>query len=268
MMLPMRRLTVPPITHRVHYVHRVHRIQVSAKMGEGEVFGELAILSGRPRGASCTAMTDVQCLVLDGVDLEDVMAQGSSNGQQQAHFGVQLKYSSRIDAVTLMRYAHDVKVCIDAAVDEIMLAEAEEDARMLEMEERAQGQEEPNNGNNGTDGSAGSNTNTGTAQAGLPGLLTTSNADTPKVTLRPNNATRLATFDKGEVFLDEWVKTAVQDEHRRKMVENAGKNTSVQKEKIKKLYAPDRERTVNQLAALLPSFDLNGSITTLLDLQI
>ena len=133
-----------------------------------------------------------------------------------------------------------------------------------------------NDGNNGNDGSAGSNagssagsnTNTGTAQAGLPGLLTTSNADTPKVTLRPNNATRLATFDKGEVFLDEWVKTAVQDEHRRKMVENAGKNTSVQKEKIKKLYAPDRERTVNQLAALLPSFDLNGSITTLLDLQI
>jgi hypothetical protein len=131
-------------------------------------------------------------------------------------------------------------------------------------------------GTDGTDGSVGSNAgssagskiNTGTAQAGLLGLLTTSNADTPKVTLRPNNATRLATFDKGEVFLDEWVKTAVQDEHRRKMVENAGKNTSVQKEKIKKLYAPDRERTVNQLAALLPSFDLNGSITTLLDLQI
>ena len=102
---------------------------------------------------------------------------------------------------------------------------------------------------------------------GLPGPAP-SNADTPKVTLRPNNATRLATFDKGEVFLDKWVKTAVQDEHRRKMVENAGKNTSVQKEKIKKLYAPDRERTVNQLAALLPSFDSNGSITTLLDLEI
>jgi CRP-like cAMP-binding protein len=97
---------------------------VAAKMGEGEVFGELAILSGRVRGASCTAMTDVEALVLDGVDLEDVMAQGSSSGKKS--FGVQLKYSSRIDAVTLMRYAHDVKVCMDAVDDEMLLREEQE----------------------------------------------------------------------------------------------------------------------------------------------
>ena len=54
---------------------------VTAKMGPGEVFGELAILSGKPRGASCTAMTDVQALVLDGEDLDKVMAQGGSNGK-------------------------------------------------------------------------------------------------------------------------------------------------------------------------------------------
>ena len=74
---------------------------VAAKMGEGEVFGELALLSGQPRGATCTAMTDVTCLVLDGTDLDDVMAQGSSGASSK--LSVQLKYSSRIDAVTLMR---------------------------------------------------------------------------------------------------------------------------------------------------------------------
>ena len=74
---------------------------ITAKMGEGEVFGELALLSGQPRGATCTAMTDVTCLVLDGTDLDDVMAQGSSGASSK--LSVQLKYSSRIDAVTLMR---------------------------------------------------------------------------------------------------------------------------------------------------------------------
>ena len=69
----------------------------TAKMGEGEVFGELALLSGQPRGATCTAMTDVTCLVLDGTDLDDVMAQGSSGASSK--LSVQLKYSSRIDAV-------------------------------------------------------------------------------------------------------------------------------------------------------------------------
>ena len=96
---------------------------VTAKMGAGEVFGELAILSGQRRGATCTAMVDTKLLVLLGVDLEDVMAQGSSGGgfsslASKTNKNIQLKYSSKIDAVTLMRYAHDVKVCIDAANDQ------------------------------------------------------------------------------------------------------------------------------------------------------
>ena len=94
-------------------------------MGDGEVFGELAILSGQRRGATCTAMVDTKLLVLLGVDLEDVMAQGSGGGgfsslASKTNKNIQLKYSSKIDAVTLMRYAHDVKVCIDAANDQGM----------------------------------------------------------------------------------------------------------------------------------------------------
>ena len=96
-------------------------------MGDGEVFGELAILSGQRRGATCTAMVDTKLLVLLGVDLEDVMAQGSGGGgfsslASKTNKNIQLKYSSKIDAVTLMRYAHDVKVCIDAANDQGMFS--------------------------------------------------------------------------------------------------------------------------------------------------
>jgi CRP/FNR family cyclic AMP-dependent transcriptional regulator len=34
------------------------------KLGQGEFFGEMALLDGRPRSASVTALDDTQCLVL------------------------------------------------------------------------------------------------------------------------------------------------------------------------------------------------------------
>ena len=61
---------------------------VTAELSGGDIFGELSVLTGAPRGATCRAMTETVCLVLKGSDLSDIMAQGmqdqGADGQAMA----------------------------------------------------------------------------------------------------------------------------------------------------------------------------------------
>jgi CRP-like cAMP-binding protein len=97
---------------------------VTAELSGGDIFGELSVLTGAPRGATCRAMTETVCLVLKGSDLSDIMAQGmqdqGADGQamvEQKKKMVQIQWSSQVDAVALAKYAHDVSLCIAAAIE-------------------------------------------------------------------------------------------------------------------------------------------------------
>jgi len=68
----------------LYLVHRGEvgvRIQVDgstsevATIGPGNVFGEMALLTGEPRTASCTARTEVTCYVIDRAAFEGVLAE-------------------------------------------------------------------------------------------------------------------------------------------------------------------------------------------------
>ena len=55
---------------------RVHRgSRLIAELGEGECFGEMAILDSSPRSASVTAAADVGCLRIEREDFYDIMAE-------------------------------------------------------------------------------------------------------------------------------------------------------------------------------------------------
>jgi CRP-like cAMP-binding protein len=44
-----------------------------AALGPGEVFGEMSLITGEPRSATCTARTEVACYVIDRVTLQGVL---------------------------------------------------------------------------------------------------------------------------------------------------------------------------------------------------
>ena len=44
-----------------------------ADLGPGEVFGEMSLITGEPRSATCTARTEVACYVIDRVTLQGVL---------------------------------------------------------------------------------------------------------------------------------------------------------------------------------------------------
>lgn len=48
-----------------------------AVLGPGEFFGEMAILNGKPRTATATAIEDVSCLVIEAESLEAMLAKNS-----------------------------------------------------------------------------------------------------------------------------------------------------------------------------------------------
>src|SRR5207302_8874449 len=45
-----------------------------AKLGHGQFFGEMAVLNGDKRTATCTAVTDVQLVAFPSVAVEEVLA--------------------------------------------------------------------------------------------------------------------------------------------------------------------------------------------------
>jgi CRP-like cAMP-binding protein len=57
------------------------RVQVDGSIAEvatlrpGQIFGEMALLTGEPRSASCTARTEVSCYVIDRAVFEALLAQ-------------------------------------------------------------------------------------------------------------------------------------------------------------------------------------------------
>jgi CRP-like cAMP-binding protein len=57
------------------------RVQVDGSTAEvatlrpGQIFGEMALLTGEPRSASCTARTEVSCYVIDRAEFENLLAQ-------------------------------------------------------------------------------------------------------------------------------------------------------------------------------------------------
>jgi CRP-like cAMP-binding protein len=76
---------------------------VTAELSGGDIFGELSVLTGAPRGATCKAMEETVCFVLKGPDLSDIMAQGmqgqGADGQamvEQKKKMVQIQWSSQV----------------------------------------------------------------------------------------------------------------------------------------------------------------------------
>lgn len=55
---------------------RVHREERTvAEIGEGECFGEMALLDSAPRSASVTALCDTTCLRIDRDDFSDILTE-------------------------------------------------------------------------------------------------------------------------------------------------------------------------------------------------
>jgi small-conductance mechanosensitive channel/CRP-like cAMP-binding protein len=66
------------------------RVQVDGSTAEvatlapGQIFGEMALLTGEPRSASCTARTEVSCYVIDRAAFESLLAQSPEIAQRLA----------------------------------------------------------------------------------------------------------------------------------------------------------------------------------------
>ena len=110
---------------------------VTAKMGCGDVYGELAVFSGEGalRTATCTAMTETECLAVSGDSLQDIYSHGSkTSGANNAKENISIQWSSRADAVMLAKYCHDVAICM-GAIMQMMAASKLDDSAAADVGE-------------------------------------------------------------------------------------------------------------------------------------
>jgi CRP-like cAMP-binding protein len=53
-------------------------------LGRGDFFGEMALLTGEPRAASCVARTEVTCYAIDRASVETLLAERPDIAEQLA----------------------------------------------------------------------------------------------------------------------------------------------------------------------------------------
>jgi hypothetical protein len=91
---------------------------VVARLGAGEVFGELSLLKQQPRAANCISKSDLTvCYMLKGSDFLKVMATGPDSGAMDGKkrkksitvHATQVMWSHRGDSLALATYASNLK---------------------------------------------------------------------------------------------------------------------------------------------------------------
>ena len=87
--------------HSFRSIEVDHGEIVTAKLSDGDIFGEVSVLTGAPRGATCKAMKETACLVVGGPDLADIMAQGVHGEAvtNQKKKMVQIQWSSQVSSI-------------------------------------------------------------------------------------------------------------------------------------------------------------------------
>ena len=107
------------VTVETIVVSRVEPITVTV-LGEGSLIGEMGLLDGEPRSASCTASTEVRCAILTRAALEQLMI---DNPQVAAKFilAVSLRIAERLrDSADKLKMYAQLTQAMQQEIDHLM----------------------------------------------------------------------------------------------------------------------------------------------------
>jgi CRP-like cAMP-binding protein len=107
------------VTVETIVVSRVEPITVTV-LGEGSLLGEMGLLDGEPRSASCTASTEVRCAILTRESLEQLMID-NSHVAAKLMLAVSLRIAERLrDSADKLKMYAQLTQAMQQEIDHLM----------------------------------------------------------------------------------------------------------------------------------------------------